>query len=54
MNNNNGKPWGGRDLISRVAILYYIKCLAFNNNKKFQTCKERGKYGPYTGEKNSQ
>lgn len=30
----------------------YLKCPNFNKN--YKTCKETNKYGPYTGEKNSQ
>lgn len=45
------KPWEGRNLISKAAILYFFKCSIFNKNHK--TCKDLGKLRTYTGEKSS-
>lgn len=46
------KPWEGRNLISRVAILYDFKCPIFNIS--YKTYKETGKLGPYKGEKTAE
>jgi len=41
---------GDGDVISRVITLCYLKYPGFNNkNKNSKTCREAGKYGPYTG-----
>lgn len=35
--------------MSRVSTIHYLKCPVFTN---YETCKETGKYGPYTGNRN--
>lgn len=38
-------------MISRAAMLNFFKYPDFNKN--YDTCKEKGNYGPYTGIKNN-
>ena len=52
-NSQNNKIWDwGKNRMSRVTTLYYLKCPVWTTKKNYETGKGTGKYGPYTGKKN--
>lgn len=50
MNSNNDKPWKGGESYFRDCHIVLFKIYDYQQ-KNDVTCKETGKYGPYTGDK---